>query len=199
MKERGERQRHRSTHQPLSAKWLTWWVSRRRGGILTKQYIPDPSGSRTLLVPHMGRISRVKITPTPQELYKRHLSLFPPLRVGEKLGVNKRFWSMLFAVLKVAFPRWVEVTLSGRAKLIGQQNRKGSFLAGSPHILPSHQNSAQRHGRPFGRAYRARSSGYHCANSLTIGIGQRQGVHPRSGLVVCSCPTEHLYQLHGES
>jgi hypothetical protein len=55
----------------------------------------------------MGRISKVRITPTPAELYAKHLKLFPPLNPGEKLGVNKRFWQMLAAVLKVAFPRCV--------------------------------------------------------------------------------------------
>lgn len=70
-------------------------------------YITNPGGSRTLLVPHRGRLSKVTITPTPQSLYAEHLKLFPPLKAGERLGVNKRFWSMLFAVLKVAFPRSV--------------------------------------------------------------------------------------------
>lgn len=69
------------------------------------QYIPHPSGSRTLLVPHMGRVSKVRITPTPASLYAEHLKLFPPLKPGEKLGVNKKFWEMLAAVLRVAFPR----------------------------------------------------------------------------------------------
>lgn len=70
-------------------------------------YIPDPSGSRTLLVPHRGVISKVRVTPTPASLYAEHRKLFPPLKAGEKLGVNKRFWQMLTAVLRIAFPRWV--------------------------------------------------------------------------------------------
>lgn len=68
------------------------------------QYIPELSGSRTLLVPHRGRISRVRITPIPRETFAQHVKLFPPLRPGERLGVNKRFWTMLAAVLKVAIP-----------------------------------------------------------------------------------------------
>jgi hypothetical protein len=60
-----------------------------------------------LLVPHKGRLSKVYITPTSQEVYRNHLRLFPPLKPGEKLGVNRRFWKMLVAVLRVAFPRWV--------------------------------------------------------------------------------------------
>lgn len=52
----------------------------------------------------MGRISKVRITPTTAELYASHLELFPPLRPGERLGVNKRFWKMLAAVLRIAFP-----------------------------------------------------------------------------------------------
>ncbi|WWC66769.1 uncharacterized protein I206_100674 [Kwoniella pini CBS 10737] len=71
---------------------------------LVDLYIPDPSGSRTLLVPHLGRVSKVRITPTSNETYASHLALFPPLDPREKLGVNKKFWKMLFAVLKVAFP-----------------------------------------------------------------------------------------------
>ncbi|ODN82953.1 hypothetical protein L202_01197 [Cryptococcus amylolentus CBS 6039] len=73
---------------------------------LVDLYIPDPSSdSRTLLVPHMGRISKVQITPTSKELYKEHLPLFPRLKAGESLGVNKNFWRMLGAVLKVAFAK----------------------------------------------------------------------------------------------
>jgi ATP-binding cassette subfamily D (ALD) long-chain fatty acid import protein len=57
-------------------------------------------------VPHRGRISKVRITPTPAETYEQNRALFPPLQPGEKLGVNKRFWQMLRAVLTVAFPRY---------------------------------------------------------------------------------------------
>nr|XP_018266763.1 ATP-binding cassette, subfamily D (ALD), peroxisomal long-chain fatty acid import protein [Kwoniella dejecticola CBS 10117]OBR88921.1 ATP-binding cassette, subfamily D (ALD), peroxisomal long-chain fatty acid import protein [Kwoniella dejecticola CBS 10117] len=71
---------------------------------LVDLYILDPSGSRTLLVPHQGRVSKVRITPTSNETYASHLASFPPLDPREKLGVNKKFWKMLFAVLKVAFP-----------------------------------------------------------------------------------------------
>jgi ATP-binding cassette subfamily D (ALD) long-chain fatty acid import protein len=53
----------------------------------------------------MGRISKVRIDPIPPEIYASHLKLFPPLKPGEKLGVNKRFWKMLAAVLRIAFPR----------------------------------------------------------------------------------------------
>jgi ATP-binding cassette subfamily D (ALD) long-chain fatty acid import protein len=53
----------------------------------------------------MGRISKVRIAPIPPEVYASHRKLFPPLKAGEKLGVNKRFWKMLVAVLKIAFPR----------------------------------------------------------------------------------------------
>ncbi|WVO17395.1 hypothetical protein L204_105087 [Cryptococcus depauperatus] len=56
-------------------------------------YIPDPSStSRTLLVPYMGRVSKVRITPTSPQVYKDHLQYFPPLAGNEKLGVNKEFW-----------------------------------------------------------------------------------------------------------
>jgi ATP-binding cassette subfamily D (ALD) long-chain fatty acid import protein len=60
------------------------------------------TGSRTLLVPHRGRVSRVQLVPIGRETYDQHRHLFPVR--AETLGVNKRFWQMLFAVLKVAFP-----------------------------------------------------------------------------------------------
>jgi ATP-binding cassette subfamily D (ALD) long-chain fatty acid import protein len=53
----------------------------------------------------MGRISKVRIDPIPTETYASHLKLFPPLKSGEKLGVNKKFWKMLAAILRIAFPR----------------------------------------------------------------------------------------------
>ncbi|WVR03538.1 hypothetical protein IAU60_000530 [Kwoniella sp. DSM 27419] len=93
---RKELRRQRETETPLNTPALE--------KKLVDLYIPDPSGSRTLLVPHMGRISKVRITPTPSDLYAAHLSSFPPLDPRERLGVNKRFWRMLAAVLKVAFP-----------------------------------------------------------------------------------------------
>ncbi|WVQ86068.1 hypothetical protein IAT38_008236 [Cryptococcus sp. DSM 104549] len=95
---RREERKRRETETPLNTPALE--------KKLVDLYIPDPagSGSRTLLVPHMGRISKVRITPTSKELYAQHLSAFPPLPAGEKLGVNKNFWRMLGAVLKVAFP-----------------------------------------------------------------------------------------------
>ena len=45
------------------------------------------------------------------------------MKPGEKLGVNKRFWQMLLAVLRVAFPRsarvfrdWQSVEADERSK-----------------------------------------------------------------------------------
>lgn len=46
----------------------------------------------------------MRITPTPRETFAEHVKLFPPLGPGERLGVNKRFWKMLAAILRVAFP-----------------------------------------------------------------------------------------------
>ncbi|WVF65959.1 hypothetical protein IAT40_000697 [Kwoniella sp. CBS 6097] len=93
---RKELRRRRETETPLNTPALE--------KKLVDLYIPDPSGSRTLLVPHMGRVSKVRITPTPAELYASHLASFPPLDPRERLGVNKKFWKMLVAVLRVAFP-----------------------------------------------------------------------------------------------
>ncbi|OCF40747.1 ATP-binding cassette, subfamily D (ALD), peroxisomal long-chain fatty acid import protein [Kwoniella heveanensis CBS 569] len=93
---RRELRRRRETETPLNTPALE--------KKLVDLYIPDPSGSRTLLVPHMGRVSKVRITPTPAELYASHVASFPPLDPRERLGVNKRFWKMLVAVLRVAFP-----------------------------------------------------------------------------------------------
>lgn len=55
----------------------------------------------------MGRISKVRIEPISDQVYQKDLKSFPPLKSGERLGVNKRFWKMLVAILKVAFPRCV--------------------------------------------------------------------------------------------
>jgi len=59
----------------------------------------------------MGRISKVRIDPIPPSLYASHLKLFPSLKPGEKLGVNKKFWKMSAAVLRIAFPRSAYVPL----------------------------------------------------------------------------------------
>ena len=88
------------------------------------QYIPEPSGSRTLLVPYRGRLSKVHITPTSSDLYARHHALFPPLRPGERLGVNKRFWKMLAAILRIAIPRCG----AGNSMLTHSKTGKEAFL-----------------------------------------------------------------------
>ncbi|KAL1407066.1 ATP-binding cassette long-chain fatty acid transporter pxa1 [Vanrija albida] len=95
-KRRREERRRRERETPLNTPALE--------KKMVDLYIRDPSGSRTLLVPHMGRISKVHITPTPQETYEANAKLFTPLQPGEKLGINKRFWQMLRAVLTIAIP-----------------------------------------------------------------------------------------------
>jgi len=49
-------------------------------------------------------VAKVRVTPTPPEVYRAHQKLFPPLKPGEKVGVNKRFWQMLRAILTIAIP-----------------------------------------------------------------------------------------------
>ncbi|KAJ9100575.1 hypothetical protein QFC21_003619 [Naganishia friedmannii] len=92
-----------------------------------EQYLPQLDGSRTLLVPHRGRISRVRIEPVPQELYESHRKYFlkpastttatstqstsaTTLQAGirpKRLGANKDFVRQLRAILRIVLPRWL--------------------------------------------------------------------------------------------
>ena len=100
----------------------------------------------------MGRLSKVHIEPTPEELYARHRTLFPPLDPREKLGVNKRFWKMLGAILRIAFPRCAPAEANARMKVADmQQHWKRSDSLGPSHLLPHHSNYSQCSRRQAGR------------------------------------------------
>lgn len=81
---------------------------------MTDLYIPQLDGSRTLLVPYRGRVSKVRITPTPLDTYLAHRPYFPKIKStastiisGKKrqLGVNKEFIRQLRAVLMIVLPK----------------------------------------------------------------------------------------------
>ncbi|KDN38098.1 putative peroxisomal half ABC transporter [Tilletiaria anomala UBC 951] len=48
---------------------------------LEQLYIPNPDGSRTLLVPHRGRVSKVPIKPTQSETFRQHYHEFSKLPI----------------------------------------------------------------------------------------------------------------------
>ncbi|KAK4704990.1 hypothetical protein P7C70_g1219, partial [Phenoliferia sp. Uapishka_3] len=80
-------------------------------------YRPLANGSRELLVPTRGSVSKVVIHPTKQSTFKSHHPLFSssdPGRPGQasaapsstaKVGVNKEFFRQLSAILKIIIPR----------------------------------------------------------------------------------------------
>ncbi|ELU45189.1 ATP-binding cassette transporter [Rhizoctonia solani AG-1 IA] len=64
--------------------------------------IADGKGSKELLVPFRGRVSKVAITPTPPEVFAKTAARFPPLPSNYKPSVNKAFFRQLSALLKIA-------------------------------------------------------------------------------------------------
>ncbi|KAM0752189.1 hypothetical protein T439DRAFT_355062 [Meredithblackwellia eburnea MCA 4105] len=78
-----------------------------------------PNGSRELLVPNRGRVSKVIIHPTKTSTFKSHAPHFstkspgggaattagPPPATGAKVGVNKEFFRQLSAIFKIIIPR----------------------------------------------------------------------------------------------
>ncbi|CAE6461735.1 unnamed protein product [Rhizoctonia solani] len=64
--------------------------------------VADGKGSKELLVPFRGRISKVTITPTPPEVFAKTAARFPPLPANNKPSVNKAFFRQLSALLKIA-------------------------------------------------------------------------------------------------
>ncbi|KAG9108382.1 hypothetical protein FRC07_008451, partial [Ceratobasidium sp. 392] len=64
--------------------------------------VADGSGSKDLLVPFRGRVSKAKITPTPDAVFVKNAARFPPLPANHKPSVNKAFFRQLSALLKIA-------------------------------------------------------------------------------------------------
>lgn len=76
-----------------------------------------PNGSRELLVPNRGRVSKVVIHPTKQSTFDAHRPLFhPPTPPSfttsdgkpsptSRVGVNKVFFKQLSAIFKILIPR----------------------------------------------------------------------------------------------
>lgn len=97
---------------------------------LERTYIPSSNSSDpsyTLLVPHRGRISRVKVNPTKESTFDAHFKAFeklPPVAAkktdekaavrqeggaaaasAKRVGVNKEFFRQLRALFKIMIPR----------------------------------------------------------------------------------------------
>ncbi|CAE6454068.1 unnamed protein product [Rhizoctonia solani] len=64
--------------------------------------VADGKGSKELLVPFRGRVSKVRITPTPPEVFAKTAARFSPLPANHKPSVNKAFFRQLSALLKIA-------------------------------------------------------------------------------------------------
>ncbi|KAH9918757.1 ABC transporter transmembrane region 2-domain-containing protein [Epithele typhae] len=73
---------------------------------LQQVYVDEPDGSKTLLVPYQGRISKFNITPTSDSTFAKNAKLFPLLPAGQKPNLDKAFLRQLFAILKIVFPSW---------------------------------------------------------------------------------------------
>ncbi|GAA5926084.1 uncharacterized protein JCM15063_005202 [Sporobolomyces koalae] len=84
---------------------------------------PLSNGSRELLVPNRGRVSKVVIRPTKPSTFAAHRPFFQPPRskvnqasanggrpnaaaTAEKVRVNKEFFRQLAAIFRIIIPRW---------------------------------------------------------------------------------------------
>ncbi|KLO16094.1 hypothetical protein SCHPADRAFT_823580 [Schizopora paradoxa] len=67
-------------------------------------YVDEPDGSRSLLVPFRGRVSKVKIQPTPATTFAADAAHFPQVHPSHKPNVDKVFLRQLSAILRIAFP-----------------------------------------------------------------------------------------------
>ncbi|TBU61179.1 ABC transporter transmembrane region 2-domain-containing protein [Dichomitus squalens] len=73
---------------------------------LQQVYIDEPDGSKTILVPHKGYISKVTISPTPPSVIAENGKRFSLIPASHKPNLDKTFLRQLFAILKIAFPSW---------------------------------------------------------------------------------------------
>ncbi|OJT01704.1 ATP-binding cassette sub-family D member 1 [Trametes pubescens] len=73
---------------------------------LQQVYIDEPDGSKTLLVPYKGRISKVPIKPTSPASLAGNAKRFPLVPTSHKPSLDKTFLRQLFAIMRIAFPSW---------------------------------------------------------------------------------------------
>ncbi|KAG8802385.1 hypothetical protein FRC16_009759 [Serendipita sp. 398] len=67
-------------------------------------YFDEDNGSKTLLLPHRGRVARVPITPISPEIFKRDANSFKPIPKSHKPNVDRLFLKQLLAILRIVFP-----------------------------------------------------------------------------------------------
>ncbi|KAJ8488005.1 hypothetical protein ONZ51_g3822 [Trametes cubensis] len=72
---------------------------------LQQVYVDEPDGSKTLLVPHKGRISKA-LKPTPASVIEKNAKRFPLVPASHKPSLDKTFLRQLLAILRIAFPSW---------------------------------------------------------------------------------------------
>lgn len=74
---------------------------------LQQIYLPNADGSRTLLVPHRGRVSEVTVRPLSESTLSQTAHLFPalPSHARSKPALDKAFFRQLLALLRLALPR----------------------------------------------------------------------------------------------
>ncbi|KAI0372061.1 hypothetical protein BV20DRAFT_964772 [Pilatotrama ljubarskyi] len=73
---------------------------------LQQVYVDEPDGSKTLLVPYEGRISKVTIKPTPASTIAKNAKRFPLVPTSHKPNLDKTFLRQLMAIMRIAFPSW---------------------------------------------------------------------------------------------
>ena len=102
------------------------------------------------------------------------------------------------AVLRVAIPRCV---LHVGQELTSSKTGKEAFLLVlHTFFLVARTMLSVMVARLDGRIVRDLAGLRLTPRQLTIclGLGKRQGIPSRSGLVVCPCDTQHIYELNGE-
>ncbi|TFK89661.1 hypothetical protein K466DRAFT_584399 [Polyporus arcularius HHB13444] len=73
---------------------------------LQQVYVDEPDGSKTLLIPYQGSISKVTITPTPTSVIEENTKHFPLVPGSHKPNLDKTFLRQLMAIMRIAFPSW---------------------------------------------------------------------------------------------
>ncbi|KAI0777788.1 ABC transporter transmembrane region 2-domain-containing protein [Trametes elegans] len=73
---------------------------------LQQVYVDEPDGSKTLLVPHKGHISKVTIKSTPASVIAENAKRFPLVPASHKPNLDKTFLRQLLAIFRIAIPSW---------------------------------------------------------------------------------------------